>query len=72
NIEGVFYLSREKQGDITGSAAPLAQDINIFPSPYLNGHLDKFLDSDLMPILQTARGCPFQVRLSGETIKALR
>lgn len=30
------------------------------PSPYLNGWLDKFLaDSDMIPLLETNRGCPY-------------
>lgn len=57
-IDGVFYLSDSRV--ITGNPVSLTKDINIFPSPYLNGNLDQFLDiEELMPIIQTARGCPF-------------
>tara|TARA_Y100000590_G_scaffold163199_1_gene187074 strand:+ start:8131 stop:10167 length:2037 start_codon:yes stop_codon:yes gene_type:complete len=35
------------------------QDINIVPSPYLNGALDKFFDMPLVPMIETTRGCPF-------------
>lgn len=59
-IGGVFYL-KDSQKEIVGSIAPSAEDINIFPSPYLKGYLDEFLNNvELMPILQTTRGCPFQ------------
>lgn len=58
-IDGVFYLSDSQDRVITGNPVLFTEDIDIFPSPYLNGHLDKFLDSELMPILQTTRGCPF-------------
>lgn len=34
-------------------------DINTIPSPYLSGVLDKFFDDPLVPMLETARGCPF-------------
>jgi len=34
-------------------------DVSQLPSPYLNGALDKFFDSKLLPIIQTNRGCPF-------------
>lgn len=58
-IDGIFYLSDSQELVMTGKPVPLTSDINIFPSPYLNGHLDQFLESELMPILQTVRGCPF-------------
>ncbi len=35
------------------------QDINIIPSPYLNGIMDKFFDMPLVPLIETTRGCPF-------------
>ncbi len=58
-LDGVFYLSESREL-VTGDSVPLAEDIDIFPSPYLAGHLDEFLaDGDLMPILQTSRGCPY-------------
>jgi radical SAM superfamily enzyme YgiQ (UPF0313 family) len=34
-------------------------DLNQFPSPYLTGRLDPFLNGSLMPVIQTNRGCPF-------------
>lgn len=58
-IDGVYYLS-DSQELVTGNPVPFQDDINIFPSPYLGGHLDQFLlCGDLMPILQTSRGCPY-------------
>ncbi|HER25899.1 MAG TPA: hypothetical protein ENI69_02185 [Rhodospirillales bacterium] len=47
---GQLYASRETQ------RLPNLGDI---PSPYLSGRLDKFLDGRLLPVIQTARGCPF-------------
>ena len=35
------------------------KDINIIPSPYLSGTLDKFFDLPLVPMVETTRGCPF-------------
>lgn len=35
------------------------KDINIIPSPYLTGTLDKFFKLPLIPMLETTRGCPF-------------
>ncbi len=35
------------------------KDINIIPSPYLTGMLDKFFNQTLIPMIETTRGCPF-------------
>ncbi len=35
------------------------QNINLVPSPYLNGVLDEFFNYPLIPMLETTRGCPF-------------
>ncbi len=35
------------------------KDVNIIPSPYLTGVLDKFFDLPLVPMIETTRGCPF-------------
>lgn len=58
-IDGVYYLNETKDGLVNGAPVPTPKNIDIFPSPYLKGYLDKFLPSDLMPIMQTTRGCPF-------------
>lgn len=58
-IDGVYYLS-EKNKVIIGNIIPLTKNINIFPSPYLSGILDQFINMDeLIPILQSSRGCPY-------------
>ena len=35
------------------------QNINVVPSPYLNGMLDEFFNHPLIPMIETTRGCPF-------------
>lgn len=35
------------------------KDLDQIPSPYLTGELDEFFDDNLVPIIQTNRGCPF-------------
>lgn len=35
-------------------------DLNSFPSPYLKGYLDKFLQAGYVSTLETTRGCPHQ------------
>ena len=34
-------------------------NLEVIPSPYLSGRLDEFFDGRLLPVIQTARGCPF-------------
>ncbi|OVE76434.1 hypothetical protein BVX97_00940 [bacterium E08(2017)] len=41
---------------------PLADkltDLSEVPSPYLSGRMDEFFEKNLMPLVQTTRGCPF-------------
>jgi radical SAM superfamily enzyme YgiQ (UPF0313 family) len=35
------------------------KNLDEIPSPYLTGLVDKFFDENLIPMLQTNRGCPF-------------
>jgi len=44
---------------ITGSTQRI-KDVNILPSPYLTGALDKFFEFPLTPLMETTRGCPFK------------
>jgi len=34
-------------------------NLDEIPSPYLTGHMDKFFDGKLSPMMETNRGCPF-------------
>lgn len=45
---------------VRGELLERIQDMDEVPSPYLNGMLDKFFDPVLMPMIEMARGCPFQ------------
>jgi len=44
---------------IQGEMLPRIKDLNEIPSPYLEGLMDKFFDSILIPMMHTTRGCPF-------------
>ena len=35
------------------------KDVNILPSPYLEGIMDEFFELPLIPMIETTRGCPF-------------
>lgn len=38
---------------------PLEKKITDIVSPYLEGHLDKFLEAGMVPMFESNRGCPF-------------
>jgi radical SAM superfamily enzyme YgiQ (UPF0313 family) len=44
---------------IIGEVLPRIRDLTEIPSPYLEGLMDKFFDSVLIPSVHTTRGCPF-------------
>jgi len=44
---------------VCGRRLERMEDLDSVPSPYLTGTLDKFFDYDLIPIIETNRGCPF-------------
>ena len=44
---------------IIGEILPRIRDLTEIPSPYLEGLMDKFFDSVLIPAVHTTRGCPF-------------
>jgi len=46
-----------KSSDVT----PRLKSLDVFPSPYVQGYLDEFLENPkLIPLSETNRGCPFQ------------
>ncbi len=54
-----FYNTKLKRVFI-GNIAKRYKDLDIIPSPILDGTLDKFFeDKNLIPIIETMRGCPF-------------
>lgn len=44
----------------SGTGIPRLENLDNFPSPYLMGYLDPFLDGTAnIPLIETTRGCPF-------------
>lgn len=60
-VHGCLSLDPET-GEVRGDViARFEGDINDIPSPYFDGLMDRFLaEPDYLPIIQTARGCPYQ------------
>lgn len=59
---------------VRGKYNGLTTDLSEIDSPYLNGQLDRFLDGDYFPLLQTSRLCPYTCAfcVSGKNIGKLR
>jgi radical SAM superfamily enzyme YgiQ (UPF0313 family) len=60
DIEGVFHVDKASGAIIRGKKLDRIPDPDEIDSPYLTGLLDKFFDTNLIPIIETNRGCPFQ------------
>ena len=57
--KNIIYL--QKNGVLFNSGRrPLKKESNHISSPYLAGYLDEFLDLNMVPLLETNRGCPFR------------
>jgi radical SAM superfamily enzyme YgiQ (UPF0313 family) len=64
-IDGCMFIepstrSSEEPVLIKGVKPPRLLDLDVIPSPYLNGMLDHFFDGVLTPFIETNRGCPFK------------
>jgi len=55
-IDGCVFFNG---APVCGRRLERIEDLDHVPSPYLTGTLDKFFDRDLIPIIETNRGCPF-------------
>ena len=67
NIANCSYMIGEQL--IEGKIERI-RDVNLIPSPYLNGLLDEFFDPklSLIPMLETNRGCPFSCTFCADGI----
>lgn len=58
-IDGVVFYDKEKDIFVKGNNIPRIKEMDTVPSPYLTGILDKFFEANLIPIVETNRGCPY-------------
>jgi len=59
-IDNVAYYNKSLKKVFIGDITKRYKDLDIIPSPYLDGTLDKFIDDEnLIAIIETMRGCPF-------------
>lgn len=53
-------MSIDPAGELVAGKCQSIPDLNIVPSPYLLGMLDKWFTGDYAPSIQTTRGCPYK------------
>ena len=63
--KNIIYLNHETGKIFNSGRRPLKKESNHISSPYLSGYLDEFLDSNMVPLLETNRGCPFRCSFCG-------
>ena len=59
SLDGCQFISPSDGSFVSGNPLPRISDLDIIPSPYTTGLMDKFFDGSLTPMMETARGCPF-------------
>ena len=73
-VELLKFLGKKDRMTIPGvhdatvrnEPGPRIKDLDLLPSPYTIGLMDKFFDGVLIPLVHTTRGCPFS-SLAGDT-----
>ena len=60
DVHGVWYPDPESGEAKEIPVRYTIKDLDDIPSPYTTGLMDKFFEQDLMPMLETTRGCPFK------------
>jgi len=58
-IDGVISFDKKNKRILEGEKIPRIKKLDEIPSPYLTGILDKFFDTNLIPIVESNRGCPY-------------
>lgn len=69
-IPGCLRLDPQTGAVLRGPLVPRIRDLDIIPSPYQTGMMDKFFKTGLFPKLQFVRGCPFGCTFCNSAVKS--
>ena len=58
-VHGVWYTDPATGQAVFKPVKHIIKDLDQTPSPFSNGMADEFFQQDLMPMIETHRGCPF-------------
>ncbi len=58
-IDGCVFLNGEEGGLVAAKSSEPFSALDDIPSPYLTGILDSFFNANLIPLIETDRGCPY-------------
>jgi radical SAM superfamily enzyme YgiQ (UPF0313 family) len=70
-LDGSFLYDRDSDTVLKGDVPPRIKHPDQIPSPYLTGILDEFFETNLIPIIETNRGCPFQCTFCAQGMASL-
>lgn len=59
-LDNVYSYDKKRGQPIMGKAMERIKRPDEMPSPYLTGLMDEFFESNLIPIVETSRGCPYR------------
>lgn len=59
DIHGVWYLDPGSREAVKIPVKHNITDLDEIPSPFTDGLVDEFFEQDLIPMIETNRGCPF-------------
>jgi radical SAM superfamily enzyme YgiQ (UPF0313 family) len=68
-LKGNLWIDPRTGEFVDGGEVDRITDLDEIPSPYLSGHLDRFLSTGYFPLLQIARGCPFRCTFCNSSVK---
>jgi radical SAM superfamily enzyme YgiQ (UPF0313 family) len=69
-FEGIYGYNRNSGGIAIGKTLERIKNPDEIPSPYLTGLLDEFFEYNLIPIIETNRGCPYQCTFCAQAISS--
>jgi len=71
-VDGIYSYDKNEDIVVIGKTIERIKYPDTIPSPYLTGLMDDFFDYNLIPIIETNRGCPYQCTYCCQGISSYR